>query len=50
MIVHLRYPNICRSFCAALAVKENEPLLLHLTLVHFYLVKSAIVHIAAMYC
>lgn len=37
-------------FYAALAVKQSEPLFLHLTLVHFYLVKSAIVHIAAMYC
>lgn len=36
--------------CTAPAVKVSEPPLLHLTLVHFYLVKSAIVHIAAMYC
>lgn len=50
MIVQLRSPSGCCSFYAALTVKESEPSLLHLTLVHFYLVKSAIVHIAAMYC
>lgn len=39
-----------RSWVPARAVKASEPPLLHWTLVHFYLVKSAIVHIAAMYC